>query len=65
MGTRLEQTMQAEPQPENDFEGVVGTAILLLGYGVILCLTFAMISLETSSRSVGVRVNGRADPNRP
>ena len=46
--------MQAEPQPENDFEGVAGTAILLLGYSVILCLTglslWAVGAVQLASR---------------
>ena len=46
--------MQVEPQPENGFEGVAGTAILLLGYGVILCLTglslWAVGAVQLASR---------------
>ena len=46
--------MQAEPQPEKAFDGVAGTAFLLLGYGVILCLTglslWAVGAVQLASR---------------
>jgi len=46
--------MQAEPRPESGFEGVTGTAILLLGYSVILCLTglslWAVGAVQLASR---------------
>ena len=46
--------MQVEPQPENGFEGVAGTVILLLGYGVIICLTglslWAVGAVQIASR---------------
>jgi len=46
--------MQAEPQPEKAFESLAGTAFLLLGYSVILCLTvlslWAVGAVQLASR---------------